>query len=34
MKSRLIAIAIHKRVISGNDRFAPIVLQKSFLAEQ
>jgi hypothetical protein len=23
MKSRLIAVAIHKRVICGNDRFAP-----------
>jgi hypothetical protein len=23
MKSRLIAVAIHKRVIYGNDRFAP-----------
>jgi hypothetical protein len=24
MKSRLIAVAIHKRVICGNERFAPV----------
>jgi len=34
MKSRLIAVAIHKSVICGNDRFAPILLQKSFLGDE
>jgi hypothetical protein len=32
MKSRLMAVAIHKRAICGNDRFAPILQQKSATA--
>jgi hypothetical protein len=33
MKSRLIAVAIHKRVICGNDRFAPRAVVPSMLCD-